>query len=292
MAAGVEHWSGASVTIAEVEAALARLRDVPPGEGRPPRQRTSVMTHVAWAPPEWLDAASHTLEGMARRHPSRTLVLVPKPEAPGGIDAELSLRCFPAGDHEVCGEVIELHLRGDRVLAPASIVVPLAIADLPLSLRWRGEPDFAAGAFDELVDLADRLIVDSAEWAELHYGALAGLFERSAVSDLAWARTHALRVALAGRWPGIREAELAVGGPPAEAALLRAWLATRLERELPPPQPGEAIVVLLDGEEVAADDEPARSPSDLLSDELDRAGRDRIYEQAVRYAAGGVGAAA
>jgi hypothetical protein len=292
VAAGVERWSGEAVTIAEVEAALARLRDVPPGEGRPLRQRTSVMTHVAWVPPEWLNAASHTLEGMAQRHPSRTLILVPEPNAAGGIDAELSLRCFPAGDHEVCGEVIELHLRGDRVLAPASIVVPLAIADLPLTLRWRGEPDFAAGGFDELVDLADRLIVDSAEWAELRYGALSGLFERSAVSDLAWARSHALRVALAGRWPGIRDAELVVAGPPAEAALLRAWLATRLERELPPPRPGESIAVLLDGEQVAPDDEPARSPSDLLSDELEHTGRDRIYEQSVRYAAGGVVAAA
>ena len=31
-------------------------------------------------PPEWLDAAERTLEGMAERHPSRTVILVPKPE--------------------------------------------------------------------------------------------------------------------------------------------------------------------------------------------------------------------
>ena len=35
------------------------------------------------------------------------------------------MRCFPIGDRAVCGEVIELTLRGDRADAPASIVLPL-----------------------------------------------------------------------------------------------------------------------------------------------------------------------
>ncbi len=106
------------------------------------------MTHVAWVPPAWLDAAEQTLEGMAARHPSRTVLLVPEPGSDGGIDAELWVRCFPAGDRDVCGEVIELHLLGDRVRAPVSIVVPLAIADLPVSLRWRGEPAFGGAPLD------------------------------------------------------------------------------------------------------------------------------------------------
>ena len=84
------------------------------------------MTHVAWVPPEWLDAAERTLEGMAERHPSRTVMLVPRPDEADGLDAELSVRCFPIGDRAVCGEVIELQLRGDRALAPASLVLPLA----------------------------------------------------------------------------------------------------------------------------------------------------------------------
>ena len=45
------------------------------------------MTHIAWVPPEWLDAAERTLEGMAERHPSRTIVLVPKPDEEDGLDA-------------------------------------------------------------------------------------------------------------------------------------------------------------------------------------------------------------
>ena len=133
------------------------------------------MTHVAWVPPEWLDAAERTLEGMAERHPSRTVILVPKPDEAGGIDAELSVRCFPTGDRDVCGEVIELHLRGDRSLAPASLVLPLVISDLPVFLRWRGEPPFGEPQWEQLVDVADRVIVDSSEWDELRYGELAAL---------------------------------------------------------------------------------------------------------------------
>ena len=54
------------------------------------------MTHFAWAPPEWVDAAETTLAGLADRHPSRTILLMPHPDEPDGLDADLSLRCFAA----------------------------------------------------------------------------------------------------------------------------------------------------------------------------------------------------
>jgi glucose-6-phosphate dehydrogenase assembly protein OpcA len=243
------------------------------------------MTHVAWVPAEWLAAARRTLDGMAAHHPSRTLLLFPEPDAPSGIAAELSVRCFPVGDREICGEVIELHLRGDRVRAPASIVVPLAISDLPVFLRWRGEPPFRASQWSDLVTLADRVIVDSSEWGELRYDELAATFPRTAVSDLAWARIHPWRVALARRWPAIARQDVEIRGPRAEAALLRAWLGARLDRALPPVGVADELGVRAAGEEVAADDERLGSPSDLLSAELDHTGRDTIYEEAVARAA-------
>jgi hypothetical protein len=239
------------------------------------------MTHVAWVPPPWLDAALRVLEGMEARHPSRTLILVPEPEGRSELDVELSVHCYPAGDREVCGEVLELHLGGDRVLAPASIVVPLAISDLPLFLRWRGEPGFGSAQWAELVELADRVIVDSAEWEELRYAELARAFAHTALSDLAWARIHPWRVALARRWPGVAEAEIAVAGPRAEATLLHAWLEARLARMLAPAEPAASLAVAVDGEALAPDDELLGSASDLLSAELDHPRRDRVYEEAV-----------
>src|SRR5262249_9366991 len=70
--AGVEPWSGENVRVADVDSALARLR----AEGAP-SIRTSVMTHLAWVPEAWLDQARSALAGMAERHPSRTILLIP-----------------------------------------------------------------------------------------------------------------------------------------------------------------------------------------------------------------------
>ena len=208
-----DDWTGADVTIAEIERELARLRYASAAESAQPNLRTSVMTHIAWVPPLWLGAAEETLAGMAERHPSRTLLLVPRPDEPDGIDAELSIRCFPVGDRAVCGEVIGLALRGARAQAPASIVLPLLVSDLPVFCRWRGQPQFGATQFEQLVDIVDRLVVDSAEWDEPGCEALVELFERTAVSDIAWARTLGWRAKLAGYWPSIREQEIHVRGP-------------------------------------------------------------------------------
>ena len=155
-----DSWSGEDVTIAQIERELARLRYESSGEGSQPNLRTSVMTHIAWAPPQWQHAAEETLAGMAERHPSRTLLLVPRPDEGDGIDALVSVRCFPIGDRAICGEVIELTLRGSRASAPASIVLPLLISDLPVFCRWRGLPDWQSGEFQQLVDVTDRLVVD------------------------------------------------------------------------------------------------------------------------------------
>ena len=54
-----------------------------------------------------------------------------------------------------------------RASAPASVVQPLFLPDLPVFLRWRGVPTFGGDAFESLVDVVDRLIVDSTEWPEL-----------------------------------------------------------------------------------------------------------------------------
>jgi len=280
-----DHWSGDDTSVAEIEGELARLRAATSEQGAQPNLRTSVMTHLAWVPPEWKGAAEETLSGMAERHPSRTLLLFPRPDEPDGLDARVSIRCFPIGDRAVCGEVIELGLRGNRSRAPASIVLPLLISDLPVFCRWRGEPPFGDPVLEQLVKIADRLIVDSGEWKELRFRELVELFHQTAVSDLAWARLGQWREILAGHWPSIREQEIHIAGPPAEATLLRAWLVARLDRPVLTVEQAGELVVRLGGEKVRAPSGTPQSPSDLLSAELDRFGPDPLYEEAVRAAA-------
>ncbi len=286
-----DSWTGEDVSIAEIERELARLRDATSSEGSQPNLRTSVMTHIAWVPPRWQAAAEQTLMGMAERHPSRTLLLVPRPDEADGIDAELSIRCYPVGDRAVCGEVIELVLRGARAAAPASIALPLLISDLPVFCRWRGEPPFGSTELEQLVGIIDRLVVDSTEWDHLPgaYQQLAGLFERCAVSDIAWARTDRWRTLLASLWPGIGEVrQLGVHGTRAQGYLLAGWLRSRLQHDV------ELVVdererlegIDLDGKPAEFPPGAPPNPSDVLSDELDNFTRNRVYEQAALAAAG------
>jgi Glucose-6-phosphate dehydrogenase subunit N-terminal domain len=278
----VEGWNGQDTSIAEIERELARLRGSVTSDGPESNMRTSVMTHCAWVPPEWLEAAESTLEGMAERHPSRTMLLIPKPDEPNGLDADLSVRCFDSGDRHICSEVIELYLRGNRALAPASIVLPLLISDLPVFCRWRGEPGFGEPAWEQLVGVVDRLIVNSSEWSRPRFIELATLFDVTAVSDITWARLHPWRIALARCWPEIREQEIHIRGPLPAAMLLHGWLTTRLNRAVAAIEEASELTVRLGGEELAPPDDEPLSASDLLSAELDRLDRDHVYEEAVR----------
>ena len=131
------------MTVREIERELARLREASTEPGAPPRLRTSVMTHIAWVPERWVDQATETLADLAERHPSRTIILFPRPDdVPDRLDGEFDLRCFVQDGErrEVCSEVISLALCGARASVPASIVTPLLVSDLPVFLRWRGRP--------------------------------------------------------------------------------------------------------------------------------------------------------
>jgi Glucose-6-phosphate dehydrogenase subunit len=281
---------GAAIgSVAEIERELAQLRDVETESGTP-FQRTSVMTHIAWVPGPWVGAAENVLAGLAERHPSRTIVLLPEDRGGDELDAEVEIGCFPvSADRGICTETIRIHLRGEKLLAPASIVQPLLISDLPVFLRWRGEPEWESDQFAQLVGVADRLVVDSTEWTDLPapYARLAEVFERIVVSDIAWARTSRWRAQLASLWPGIRDVRtVRVTGTFAQAHLLAGWLSSRLGREVGlEHEPADRLGgVEIDG--VPTPFPPGAPPdaADLLSDELETFSRNRIYEAAARAA--------
>jgi glucose-6-phosphate dehydrogenase assembly protein OpcA len=284
------------VTIRDIERELGRLREEMTDPDEPPSLRTSSMTHIAWVPEPWERAALETLAGLAERHPSRGILLFPRPDARRDtLDAEVYVRCFrnePVG-REVCAEVIVLWLNGARAAAPASVVTPLLVSDLPVFLRWRGElPDADAverhaSPLQQLVGVVDRMVVDSREWAEPARGfdRLRELLDRIAVSDIAWVRTRPWREAAAALWPDVADAAtLRVAGPEAEALLLSRWLSARLGREveLVREPAAEIEAVEVDGRAAVPRGFEQRSPSELLSEQLDLYGRDSIYEEAIR----------
>jgi hypothetical protein len=275
--------------VADLEQELAELRDASTAPGEAPNLRTSVLTHVAWVPAEWQDAAEETLAGLAERHPSRTLLLFPEPDKADALEMDASLQCFSLGDKSVCAEVIRVRLCGERAHHPASVLTPLLIADITAFCRWRGLPPFD-DVFDEVVDVIDRLIVDSTEWPSdalsRGYGELAKRFERTIVSDIAWARTERWRRELAHAWP-FEGRTPTVRGTHAQALLLGGWLRARLGHDVEVEhEPAEALLaVSVDG--AAIDAPPGEPPlsSDLLSDELETYTRNAVYEAAVAAAA-------
>ena len=277
-------------SVAEIERELASLRSQPTPTGEA-QLRTSVMTHLAWVPEEWVEAAEDVLTGLAERHPSRTIVLFPQ-SGDGGLEGEVDVETFGRGEgrgRTVCTDTIRITLHGTSAAHPASVVEPLLIPDLPVFLRWRGLPPFDDSAFVELIETVDRLIVDSTEWPELPapYAEFAAVFDRVAVSDIAWARTSRWRPMLASLWPQIAEVKkIKVTGTLAQAHLLAGWLRSRLERkiEMEHEHAEKLVGVALDGEPAPFPSGDPPRPADLLSDELDKLDRDPVYEGAVRAA--------
>jgi glucose-6-phosphate dehydrogenase assembly protein OpcA len=277
--------------VAEIERRLAERRcaDAVALEGVP-EQRTSTMTHVAWAPPSWLPTARKTFAGLHERPPARTIFLVAQPAAKVSRSvAELKRLDVRQLTHEIYAEVIEIHLHGAAVRHPASVVLPLLISDLPAFCRWRGEPRFGHAAIDDLAGVVDRLIVDSSEWRNPRdgYVELAKRFDVTAISDLAFRRLHPWRVRLADSWPDVgRARRLVVHGPRAESLLLAGWLRSRLRRKITLTRRSARALesISVDGLEIVPPRSSPERASDLLSDELDVFGRDPVYEAAVRAA--------
>jgi len=287
---GIERWEEDGVSLTDVDKALVRLREQTEGPGRPPSLRTSVMTHIAWVPEGWHEQARAALAGMGEQHPSRTILLHPEPDSGlDRIDASVALELYavPGVERTVCSEIVELTLQGKRAKAPASIVEPLLISDLPVFLRWRGEPPWGAPELDQLVGITDRLIVDSTEWDDLPYPYrhLAELFPRAATSDIAWARTSRWRPLLASLWPAVADVgTIRVHGTAAQAWLLLGWLRSRLGRDditLEHVEAQRLEGIDLDGTPAPFPPGDPPRPSDVLSDELERYTRDPVYEAAV-----------
>ena len=237
-----------------------------------------------------LELANIAAPGMAEQHPSRTILLFPEPNADDNrIDARAEVERWevPDTDRGLVTEVVELTLRGSRSKAPASIVEPLLISDLPVFLRWRGEPPWGTPELEQLVEVTDRLIVDSTEWEDLPgpYRPLAELLPHTAASDIAWARTSRWRSHLATLWPGIADVGMVrVTGTAAQAWLLGGWLRSRLGRPDIGIEHKDAATlkgVALDGQAVPLPPGDPPLPSDVLSDELERFTPNPVYEAAV-----------
>jgi glucose-6-phosphate dehydrogenase assembly protein OpcA len=266
-------WESRNTSVREVAGYLTRLWDVSAPRatgGEPtmiergvPHGRASVLNLIVTVVD---DAAAErvvrTLMGLGVRHPSRAIVLVPQHGMSGAaLDARISTHCHdaPGGGERICYEEVVLTVRGEAADHLSGVVAPLLIHDLPTYVWWPGNPPFADPVFGQLVDLADRLIVDSADSGDLGtcLRRLSGLRRRSGVGDLAWGRlarwqeltaqffdaprfrrylpnlsrlhvTYAVAPASGGAAVDDRTSAPGVPSPLVEPLLYAGWIATRL----------------------------------------------------------------
>lgn len=259
LAADVESalWGDRVSTIADLERGLARLRRVQGSQVADQGHvvaRASVLNLVVHATREvHARRAAATITELAQRHPSRAIVLHADPDRRAGVDATLGMHCrLPAADaqRQVCYEQILIRARGDSDERLASAVIPLLLPDLPVFLWWTGTPPLDVRHFDDLLALADRLIVDSADFArpDVTLPLIALVCERGrgryGVTDFNWTRLTPWRDLVAGffdlpEWrahlpfvTGVRIG-FAVDADgrdihPSQALLLLGWLGSRL----------------------------------------------------------------
>ncbi len=231
--------------------------------------RSRVANLLVYVPSEsLLDEVEGIVFELTAIHPSRVLLLLGEKQA-ANQDIGMSVETFchtekRTGEQRLCCEQITLTASGSFIEELPSAALPLAVPDLTTFLWWRDvlEPRATAKVFRALLQASDRLIIDSADFADPNSDLLelANLFNdenhgQRGISDLNWARLTAWRALLAGFYdvadyqPPLQHVEqlridyLAPEHAPdaiaPQALLIAGWLASRLNWKLIPESPSE-----------------------------------------------------
>lgn len=145
----------------------------------------------------YADQATEAIAQITATHLVRAIVLISDETADEtAVRAWLSAHCqLPkASGLHVCCEQVTLEATGEATERLPSVVLPLLVADLPVIVWWMGDPPFGAPVFEQLIDAADRLVVDTTSFQDPTFSLtrLAALVRtrsgQIAVSDLSWAR--------------------------------------------------------------------------------------------------------
>lgn len=195
-------WAGKSVHLEEVEQELSVLWKLSADNMRTGQNtgvRTSVLNLVICATDiEAAKQASGLLRNLASTHLGRVMVLILDSSAsfPASISTWVTLRCFSMFSDLMrhCFEQITMIATGSATSAVANILQPLLKPELPIYLWWIGDPpDSSTAYFSDLVQLSNRVIVDSTSFMNpeqdlLTLASVCQAFPDCAISDLNWGR--------------------------------------------------------------------------------------------------------
>lgn len=186
----------------------------------------------------------HLMDALGQQHPCRG-ILAALTEASTQVESAISAHCWrtASGGKHICSEEILLRASPKMQSELASAVLALLVPELPVHAWLVGEPDPIHRIPDEILEVVDRLYVDSAAGAIVSVSLAA---VQSAVAsdelrtvDLAWQRSEPWRDVVAQFFDG-RAAPLldrlssieVIGGAAnvsSSALLMAGWLTSRLD---------------------------------------------------------------
>jgi glucose-6-phosphate dehydrogenase assembly protein OpcA len=170
--------------------------------------RARVANLLVFVPSEAiLTEVEQLLAELTAIHPSRVpLMLGRRTEADRDIEMFVTSLCETdkRGVKRLCCEEVTLKAQGSFVAELPSAALPLLVPDLSTFLWWRDSIQTSDKVFRSLLSAADRLVIDSAEFAdpdsdlvETHKLFDQQTQETVAISDLNWARLTFWRTLLA-----------------------------------------------------------------------------------------------
>jgi glucose-6-phosphate dehydrogenase assembly protein OpcA len=312
---------GGPMSVEQIERELGRLRM---NEDGTLGLRASVLNLIVVTDEESARDVSRSVSNIAGHYPSRAILLISDPgEGEARLDIQLAAFCDVrgGGGAQVCAEQVTIHAEGPPAEHLESLAGPLLISDLPVFLWYPGPFSPSSPEFAGMVNLADRIIVDSAAAGDCERSLeeIAGLLEQSempALGDLQWVQLSPWRALVAelfsspersGELERLRRIEI-MHAPDGEcrALLLVGWLASTLEWPLVDAartEDGREARFAGPSGEIVAEMSPMSSDarfrevrlysedygfevarSVLLGEELQYRGRDGLYEAALRTA--------
>jgi len=163
--------------------------------------RACAMTLIAITHDADGDAVGETLAKLMREHPSRLVVLRVKPGEDQSLSERVLAQCWmPFGSRQqICCEQIEITVTEPSLKDVPAVVRALEAPDLPVVIWTRVPGLLLRSSCAGLLELADKVIVDSQGWPGTRekIRAIRRGGQRRLVADLEWTRLTRWRQLLA-----------------------------------------------------------------------------------------------
>jgi glucose-6-phosphate dehydrogenase assembly protein OpcA len=268
-----------------------------------------------------MSALGETIAALMPEHPARAILIRLHADGPRSLSERVYAQCWmPFGQRrQICCEQVEITVSDAALADLPSVVLPLAVADLPVVLWCRAPRLIGMPEFRAIASMATRVLVDSAAMPDAADALrrLAAATHRTVLGDLAWTRLTRWREMLAqlfqnrellAQIPAIRNVTVRFGpGYETSARYLAAWICDAIGRTNPTVAPdpatptlqlelsGEALRIELHREAqrlVATVNDLSQctnlpQPGDyiLMREELAISGRDPAFERTLASAA-------